>query len=492
MKLADFMNDVGSTDFGSDVLTVKDTDDGVLTVVLHTGGEFHKRKRHWLPTLVEKEDGETKRGKGKGNKSDFINMPYNCPGKDKCAVCKLIDAIRNKEVDLDDVVLTFGAGKTKQEFLAGEVIGDRDYAAGGGWQNDLSLKTEYLTTVVDVDNVDEGLQKLQMTKSQGRAVKKVIETAIDEQGEDGDPFTNPYPIRLEFDENETPAKKYSAAYSTKKIPAKALKLIESTDPLDEECQELCKPANPGKIKKLIVEALAVEIQSIEDLDVDVEDAGEEEEEVKKTSGKTAKGASNKKTSTKKTSTKKTAKIDEEDGGDDGSGDEDPDDIPVAPKGGGKKTAKKTTKKTAKKSDTPDFLEGLEEDEIDVCPLCERPIPADAAACPYDDCDAEFEDPEGDGDEDPEETEPEGDEDGGDEDGDGGEDEGGDEDPEEEKPAAKKSTKKSTKKTSKKKSDVPDFLEGLEEDDLDICPACERPIPADATACPYDDCDAEYE
>ena len=491
MKLADFMNDVGSTDFGSDVLTVKDTDDGVLTVVLHTGGEFHKRKRHWLPTLVEKEDGETKRGKGKGNKSDFINMPYNCPGKDKCAVCKLIDAIRNKEVDLDDVVLTFGAGKTKQEFLAGEVIGDRDYAAGGGWQNDLSLKTEYLTTVVDVDNVDEGLQKLQMTKSQGRAVKKVIETAIDEQGEDGDPFTNPYPIRLEFDENETPAKKYSAAYSTKKIPAKALKLIESTDPLDEECQELCKPANPGKIKKLIVEALAVEIQSIEDLDVDVEDAGEEEE-VKKTSGKTAKGASNKKTSTKKTSTKKTAKIDEEDGGDDGSGDEDPDDIPVAPKGGGKKTAKKTTKKTAKKSDTPDFLEGLEEDEIDMCPLCERPIPADATACPYDDCDAEFEDHEGDGDEDPEETEPEGDEDGGDEDGDGGEDEGGDEDPEEEKPAAKKSTKKSTKKTSKKKSDVPDFLEGLEEDDLDICPACERPIPADATACPYDDCDAEYE
>ena len=65
MKLADFMNDVGTSDFGGDVLNVKDSDDGVLSIVLHPGGEFYKRKRHWLPTLLEDDGGDTKRGKGK-------------------------------------------------------------------------------------------------------------------------------------------------------------------------------------------------------------------------------------------------------------------------------------------------------------------------------------------------------------------------------------------------------------------------------------------
>lgn len=54
--------------------------------------------------------------------------------------------------------------------------------------------------------------------------------------------------------------------------------------------------------------------------------------------------------------------------------------------------------------TEDFLEGLGDDEIAECPDCERPIPADALECPYDDCDTTFETSDDDAGQEPEEEE----------------------------------------------------------------------------------------
>ena len=238
LGLNEFMDDVTSKG-STDIIGVRDKESNKLSVAFSMLDAFHKRSRHWAPTLVEQE--VIIRGKKK-NVKKYINMPYVCPnindGDKKCPYCKFINFLRDENIDLDEEVLKFGTGKDTQVYLAGDVIGEQGY----DWKHDLRTKIEYLITAVDIDEVEKGKRVLAIALTTGRAIKNVIQSSIDDTDEEtGNPFITPYPFNLTYNPDEIPAKKYSAQRSQKKLKKAVRKLIKE-EPLTEVIQKMSTPA----------------------------------------------------------------------------------------------------------------------------------------------------------------------------------------------------------------------------------------------------------
>lgn len=116
------------------------------------------------------------------------------------------------------------------------------------WKENAYAKCNYLFVVVDVDNVDDGVQVAIETTLLGDKIKEAIRDRMVAMGEDeGNPMKNPYAIRWEHHpDKQVFNEKYKAIVMPKIAITEAIRqLIEVQDPPD-----VSGIAAPGNVKQL--------------------------------------------------------------------------------------------------------------------------------------------------------------------------------------------------------------------------------------------------
>lgn len=184
---------------------------GKVLIYLHPDADIHKRRQHFL--RIEGEVEEVKNGR-KVKRKVLLTRSFNCPGEDICPACQFRARVReDSSIDNDDVVLEFRAGRDVEQWTKGDVI----KAEGYDFRKDLYARPDFVTIAVVAEDSagnepeEPKAEIFQGSKSLGRRIDEEIDSEIDERGEDiGNPWINPYPFRLTFDDSKPPSDKYGA------------------------------------------------------------------------------------------------------------------------------------------------------------------------------------------------------------------------------------------------------------------------------------------
>ncbi len=247
------------------------TKNGSVRIWLHTRQMPLAVWEHQFPTLVVFDDKDTgeqvtnfwSRSYVCWESEKFLKVQYQRDRDDgtldveprKCSLCRLVDAIHmavyEGKIDWTDPVFEFGGstdGKSDQRLLAGGICGlcgsdrltaeqikelkDAGVRRDESWKENMHAKLRYVFTVVDNDEVGDGVQVAPQPLAVGQAVQKCIRDVRADVGEEeGNPTKFPYCIELVYDKPAPPAKKYSARRITRhKITPEIEALIKSPPP----------------------------------------------------------------------------------------------------------------------------------------------------------------------------------------------------------------------------------------------------------------------
>lgn len=335
MNTQEFLDDVPES--SGDILDWRK--DGKVTVFIHSVG-FVGRRSVWFPQLVETK----KKGKKKISVEDTHVV---LPPEDKCPLKEFLDYLKeNDDIENDDVVFDLDG---HYEVLKGDALNVREYA----WKKSLKPSKEHIMAVVDTHNVEAGLQIVIAKPGLSRSIKRVISDKMDdleESGKDkdlGDPILNPYAFRFKYEEDETPNNMYSASESSQEMTDEIKELLDSDPP---DFSGLLQATSRKEMIAMIEEGNTTEFSFSE-----VEEKEEKEEKKAKTSVKKGKGKKEK---------------------------EDKDE--EKPKKGKKEKKVKQVKKVKEES-----KEEEPKEETDICPACDKVIPASAKQCPHAGCLVEY-------------------------------------------------------------------------------------------------------
>lgn len=334
-------------------------------IYLHPDTEILDRQRVWFPCEVDEKD---ENGKPSGKKK-VVSLPFVVPDDPKANPFEVLrEKLREaEEIDPDEVVISVGKGRSKEERCKGEILGIEGY----DFKKNLRPQGGFLCSAILVEDSKKKrpdklkVEMLEGAKTLANELRKEIESEVDEGGEEeGNPFVKPYPFMIEFDETERGSDMYSARARTRETPEGDEELQAL---LDGECPDLSDEVEPTSwedMLKVIQKALVIELdlegsgaprksksaKRVEDLPrrkrKEEPEEGEEEEKPR-----SKKKAEPKEAEPKKAEPKKTAKK-------------------VAP-------AKKLG------------WEPSEGEDYDICPVCREKVPMDAVKCPHPGCDAEY-------------------------------------------------------------------------------------------------------
>lgn len=176
--------------------------DGKCIFYIHPESDIEKRMSVSLQTVVNNDDGEEElrwtRRLYRGDEDPIARVKFWLE--------------EDKEHDLDTVIFR---AKTKGgdvvEYLKGDLLGHKEY----DWRKQLlRVKIEYLYCIVNTTKKGEvptGPEILILPFSCAKKLNKVWDGEIEDLGEpDGDPWKNPYPCKVTFDNTETGSNMYDA------------------------------------------------------------------------------------------------------------------------------------------------------------------------------------------------------------------------------------------------------------------------------------------
>lgn len=362
MGTNDFMND---NKFSGNIVDWKK--DGKITIFIHPRG-FEKRRVIWFPQITESK----KKGK---STSEFSKIPVVTPGIEKgCPISELVQYLReNDDIESDEVIFSFPDNKKSVEMTKGDILNEE----GFDWKLSLVPAKEYVFGCVDVDNVEAGVQTMIAGPGMSRAMTKCIKNQIDEDGEDkGDPLKNPWAMKLEFDDDESPNRKYSAYYSKAEITDEIKELLDGEEP---DFNGLVKPLKPKEIWAMMEDYLQIKWKPslLDSNDNDDEEektekkkVKDEEEEEKEEKVERKKKIKEEEEEEEKVEKKKKVKDE----------DEDKDEEKAEKKKKVKKEEDEEEEKVEKKSKKS-------EEETEPCPQCGEPLGLSEVKCPH--CKTEF-------------------------------------------------------------------------------------------------------
>lgn len=380
LDLKGFLKDTKGGGDKPDKLNLKK--EGKAIVFLHPDSGIYKRNVYWFPVYAEVIENNEKVMSVYQSQIIVDDLKTN-------PIAIFRKALKDDdEFDMDDIILSVGKGKSKQEFSKGDILGEQGY----DWKKGISYRTEYLFGIVDKDNANQ-VQVLEAPKSLGKKITKVIEDQIEEEGdEDGNPFINPYAFKLTYDEDALPQDKYNAVWN-KAEPTKEIQALLDGEGVDLE--EMVEPTDMARVCYILREALVpdenefgLDLSAADDFDpkelnLTNRDGDKEEDSDTEDEKPAKKGKSGKKDKAGKKD-KKPSKKDPEPEEEEEEEEEEVEEKPAKKKGG--KKAGKTDKKPAKKKPEPEPEEEEEEEddteeEVIECPDCGEEIPADSETCP---------------------------------------------------------------------------------------------------------------
>lgn len=224
----------------------KDNNPPEINVFLHTRRNPIVIWQHPFPKAFVRENKETKKperlvyGGNYTCREDELVLKRQYFRKDdgtrkhpptKCPMCRLVEHVRDlveeEQMDWLTPIFRFNGDEESRVVHAGGLFGmfkddldddQRKAAIAAGikfkdaWQETSYAKCNYVFCVVDVANVQDGVQVATVTNMLGDRVKEVINDRCKSKGsEAGNPWLNPYCIQWEFLKHEAEIqKKYKA------------------------------------------------------------------------------------------------------------------------------------------------------------------------------------------------------------------------------------------------------------------------------------------
>ena len=375
------LKEVGQKSFSSDRMDWKPR----AKIYLHPETEINDRLRVWFQREVAEKDDD---GKETGKKK-IVSIPYVVPDDPKaCPFSALRELLRARDdIDPDEVILSVGKGRGKAEYCKGEILGLKGY----DFRKNLKPQADFVVAAVLVEDSKKNrpkelkLEVLAGAKSLATEIRKEIESEIDESGEEkGNPFFEPYPFIIEYDDRESGSDMYSARGRPTEGPGDDAEL---TRILDGECLDLSDElelSDPDAMLAALNDALVRD-----DLEIEIENDGEvfrkpkagaREPEPKEKPR--AKAKEPEKAPEKAPEKEPEPKAEREPPKSRGK-EEEPEEPPKAPR---------VKKATSKKKEAPKKELGWEPgegEEYDICPKCREKVPQDATKCPHPGCGAEY-------------------------------------------------------------------------------------------------------
>lgn len=194
---------------------------GKTTGFIHPKLGFYERNIHGIISSIET-------ARNVGDDLEIFNRRFIC--KNDCPLCQLIifagQKIYEGVIDGGEKVLDSGdRSYTSHSF--------DDLAGLTGWKSDPKCKTEYVIPWIscDVDRDRNNLVEILVGPlALGISIQNLISSQIDDLGEDdGDLLLNPYPIKLLYNADEIPTRKYNA----QPVSLKAIKLDDRINKIFE-------------------------------------------------------------------------------------------------------------------------------------------------------------------------------------------------------------------------------------------------------------------
>lgn len=243
----------------------KGKDSGTVTVLIHPESEMYRRWRHWLPTLIEKEE-TTKDGRKRRVKR-WVRVPFNCPKdpetKEGCPACDLVERLKaDDSVEMDSVILRYGTGRDVQEYTKADIIGDES----GDWRRRVKSQPDFIGCVVvaqdasgkQPDNVRPQVLEDKLTCHQ--AIMDCIESEEAELGEDeGNPWLNPYAIRLKYDRSKPTQSRFDARVVARYKITDEVQAALDADPCDL-AEEVSTTGVAEKLEKILATGNVVDVE----------------------------------------------------------------------------------------------------------------------------------------------------------------------------------------------------------------------------------------
>jgi hypothetical protein len=243
---------------GGDYLDLKDAKSAVihihgnLDIDADGGAEVEERTVYWVPANPDADFKPKKGGKRGGHKRRFVSRKGDDnPFQD------FLDALEAaKEIDGDTVIL-YADGT---EYTKDDILGN------GDWNMDCRGNGELLYAVVassigDEQVSDPKLQILACKPSLAGAIDKVIAVQVRENGkEKGEAAIAGYGILVEYDNDASPSKKYTAQYNGRKPSPRVNKLLKGPG-LD--LAKFCGPPDADLLTEILEDTLCVAIPGLD-------------------------------------------------------------------------------------------------------------------------------------------------------------------------------------------------------------------------------------
>lgn len=245
--------------------------EGSVVILLHPESDIHERRRHWLWIEVTYDKVDKPTGQ-KRKVTEWIRVPFNCPAdpetRQGCPVCDFRQRVKDDEsIDSDTPVLRFGSGKDVKEFTKGSILGE-DGSEYDRYPKDRDLypKRDFVTCAV-VGKTASGSepskvrpQVLEGPVSLNKAIDKCIDAEEADHGpEEGNPWFNPYGIRLTYDPAEPPTSKYDARAVSRFKISETVQAALDADPVDLK-PEIELTGMVEKLQKIIDAANLLDVE----------------------------------------------------------------------------------------------------------------------------------------------------------------------------------------------------------------------------------------
>ena len=171
-------------------------DEGRLVFFIHPKSKIGKRVRVQARAPMERDDG-----------TKFIGSIYRFyQGRNDDVTDRFLDWLSDEDdIAANDVVFRIRSGEELEEYCKGDLLNLR----GFDWKRQLlNPRTEYLLCIVPLEMPE--LLMLQLPKSAGKDLARLIKSQMEEYGEKGNPFQNPFAIKISYDKGALPRDKYKA------------------------------------------------------------------------------------------------------------------------------------------------------------------------------------------------------------------------------------------------------------------------------------------
>lgn len=356
MRTSDFVTD--ATKRGGNFANWKKK--GKIVFFIHPRSEIGKRER--IMFRLPSKNGD--------NEIEIRSFYRFFKGKNDPTTQFLAWLRKQDNISNSDVVLRVQTKKEVEEYRKGDLLGSDEKDSSGrakfDWRKKLlSPRTDYLFCIVEKDD-PKGTQILNIPKSAGQKFAKLLQSQMEEYGKEGDPFENPWPVKLAYHENERASERYTVERHLSQPTEEHQLIFENEEPDDilSICDEVQDQEEELQSADLLKAMLVIPCPLFNDV---VEEEEEVEEEKPVPPPKPKVETAKKKTGPKTTKTKPTKKR-------------------TAPK----KKIKRKTKPIPKPEPEPE-PEVVE--ELAQCPSCQRNVPLEAKKCPFADCGIEYDEEE---------------------------------------------------------------------------------------------------